>query len=214
MGSSPVTRNESHVGFLLEPVHSSTPPFVSGTVRSRPLAAKVKPAPTPPLFRRPAMAPMAILRHGLKLWPRGTAERAAREASLRVELLPHHRAAYMPSGPRLLSPPEVSLRRPLSGPSDGAKWARHPHSSLDAVCAGTSTRPGDTQVVREPSGASRGRASSRSPSRGVLARERPRLQPSPCSGPCVPVASKVGSHDPYQASPVPPTSAVAAALGA
>ena len=36
-----MTRNESHMGFLLEPVHSSTPPLVSGTVRSRPLAAKV-----------------------------------------------------------------------------------------------------------------------------------------------------------------------------
>ena len=34
-------RNESLVGFLLEPVHSSTHTLVSGTVRSRPLAAKV-----------------------------------------------------------------------------------------------------------------------------------------------------------------------------
>ena len=149
-----MTRNESHMGFLLEPVHSSTPPLVSGTVRSRPLAAKVKPAPTPPLFRRPAMAPMAILRHGLKLWPRGTAERAAREASLRVELLPHHRAAYMPSGPRLLPPPEIGLRRPLSGPSDGANGrairtlrsmpcapARRPVQETHRSCASPQERP-------------------------------------------------------------------------
>ena len=54
--SSPVIRNESLVGFLLEPVHSSTPPLVSGTVRSRPLAAKVN-RRLLPLFRRPAMAP-------------------------------------------------------------------------------------------------------------------------------------------------------------
>ena len=50
-----MTRNESHMGFLLEPVHSSTPPLVSGTVRSRPLAAKVI-RRLLPLFRRPAMA--------------------------------------------------------------------------------------------------------------------------------------------------------------
>ena len=60
-----MTRNESLMGFLLEAVHSSTPPFVSGTVRSRPLAAKVKPAPTPPLFRRPAMAPWRFYAMGL-----------------------------------------------------------------------------------------------------------------------------------------------------
>ena len=43
-------------GFLLELVHLSTPPFVSGTVRSRPLAAMVS-WRLLPLFRRPAMAP-------------------------------------------------------------------------------------------------------------------------------------------------------------
>ena len=50
-----MTRNESLVGFLLEPVQSSTPPLVSGTVRSRPLAAKVN-RRLLTLFRRQAMA--------------------------------------------------------------------------------------------------------------------------------------------------------------
>ena len=51
-------------GFLLELVHSSTPPLVSGTVRSRPLAAKVN-WRLLPLFRRPATAPRRFYAPGL-----------------------------------------------------------------------------------------------------------------------------------------------------
>ena len=62
-----MTRNESQMGFLLEPVHSSTPPFVSGTVRSRPLAARVISGACSSFIPTASYGPMAILRHGLKL---------------------------------------------------------------------------------------------------------------------------------------------------
>ena len=120
MRSSPVTRNESLMGFLLELVHSSTPPLVSGTVRSRPLAAKVN-RRLLPLFRRPAMASRRFYATSLGCSRGGAARRAARRASLHVEHLPHHQAAFMPLGPAHCVISTLCQCRPPSGPSKGAR---------------------------------------------------------------------------------------------
>ena len=61
-----MTRNESLMGFLLETVRSFTPPFVSGTVRSRPLAAKVT-RRLLPFIPSASHGSATILRHELRL---------------------------------------------------------------------------------------------------------------------------------------------------
>ena len=160
--SSPVTRNESLMGFLLEPVHSSTPPLVSGTVRSRALAAKVN-WRLLSLFRRPATAPRRFYAPGLGC-SRGHG--AAHDA----EGVTTRRASSPPSGClHALGSSAFRLLRTLpvlAAPWTEQRredWARHPHPSLATTGQARLLACGRAERTRA-SGASRGRASSRPPS--------------------------------------------------
>ena len=114
-----MTRNESHMGFLLEPVHSSTPPFVSGTVRSRPLAAKViSGACSSFLFQRPAMAPWRFYATGLSCSRGHGTTCGAGGVTTRRASSPPTGCLHALGSWHVLSPPDLCLRWPPIGASE------------------------------------------------------------------------------------------------
>ena len=108
------------------------------------------------------------------------------------------------------SPISASVGRPVVR-AKARGWARHPHSSSITAGAGTVTRMGENRTYSSPQEPPEaGPHHARRVEAYSLADGR---SPSPPSGPgtVMPGTGEVGSSDPYQASPVPPALAVAAA---